>query len=155
MKFRDYNKYDVYEDGRIYSYKSKKFLKPGTSTSGYQIVSLSNNEGEIKKYQLHRVVYETFSGEPIPEGLQVNHIDECKTNNHINNLNLMTCKENINWGSANERRSKKVGAFKYGNLVFTFQSTQDAGRQGFTQSSVAACCRGERKKHKGFEWRYL
>lgn len=155
MTFRDYNKYEVFEDGHIYSYKSKKFLKPGTSTSGYQIVSLSNNEGEIKKYQLHRVVYEAVTGEPIPEGLQVNHIDECKTNNHINNLNLMTCKENINWGSAKERRSKKVGAFKYGKIVFTFKSTQDAGRQGFTQSSVSACCRGERKKHKGFEWRYF
>ena len=27
-KFRDYDKYEVFEDGRIWSYKSKKFLKP-------------------------------------------------------------------------------------------------------------------------------
>ena len=179
MTFRDYSKYEVYEDGRIYSYKSKKFLKPGTSTSGYQVVSLSNNEGEIKKYQLHRVVYESFTGEQIPEGLQINHIDECKTNNHINNLNLMTCKENINYGTANLRRgksvsksntnniklstalinntklSKQVGAFKNGELIMSFPSIAECGRQGFNSGNVSSCCRGKLKTHKGYEWRYL
>ena len=153
--FRNYSKYKVYEDGKIWSYSQKKFLKPEINHNGYQIVSLSDNEGKIKKYQVHRVVYESVTGSPIPEGMQVNHIDECKTNNHINNLNLMTCKENINWGGGIERRSKKVGAFKDGKLIFTFQSTQEAGRNGFCQVSVARCCRGEKKTHKGFDWKYI
>ena len=163
-KFRNFDKYEIYEDGRIWSYKTKRFLKPKTNQYGYQQVALSDNEGNRKNYQVHRVVYETFSGSPIPNNLQCNHINEIKTDNRFCNLNLMTPKENTNWGSGIERcrkaringkGSKKVGAFKNGELIFTFPSTSEAGRQGFCQTSVAACCRGKLKTHNGFEWRYL
>ena len=114
-KFRNYDNYEVYEDGRIYSYLHKKFLKPWTIKNGYQIVWLYNNEGKKKKYLLHRIVYETFSGAPIPPNMQVNHISEAKDENFFANLNLMTPKENINYGTGISRRTKKrskqVGAF--------------------------------------------
>ena len=164
MKFRNYDKYEVYEDGRIWSYKTKRFLKPKTNQYGYQQVTLSDNEGNRKKYQVHRVVYETFSGEPIPPNMQCNHINEIKTDNRFCNINLMTPKQNTNWGSGIERCrkaringkcSKPVGAFKNGKIIFNFPSTSEAGRQGFCQTSVAACCRGKLKTHKRFEWRYL
>lgn len=169
MKFRNYTDYEVYEDGRIYSYKRKKFLKPKTEKSGYQKVSLSDNEGKIKNYYIHRVVYESFSGEPIPYDMQINHIDERKDNNMISNLELMSRKENIRWGTGIERSakaraksminntkiSKAVGAFKGGKLVITFPSTQEAGRNGFDSSNVAACCNGKRKTHKGFQWKFI
>ena len=165
-KFRNYDKYEVFEDGRIYSYISKKFLKPYTNKNGYQQVALSDNEGNIKMYLLHRVVYETFSGSPIPEGMQVNHINEDKTDNRFfENLNLMTPKQNTNWGSGiercrkantnNQKKSKTVGAFKNNELVMTFPSTRECGRNGFYSSNVSACCRGERKTHKGYTWRYI
>ena len=159
-KFRKYDNYEIYADGRIWSYSHKKWLKPITMKNGYQRVWLTDNEGKSKMYLLHRVVYETFSGRPIPEGMQVNHINEDKTDNRFfENLNLMTPKQNINWGSARERmiksKSKQVGAFKDGKLVMAFQSTMEAGRQGFCQSSVSDCCNGKQKTHKGFEWSYL
>ena len=54
------------------------------------------------------IEYEAFNG-PIPEGMQVNHIDENTLNNNLENLNLMTPSENINWGTRNERdRLKKI-----------------------------------------------
>ena len=158
--FRNYSKYKVYEDGKIWSYSQKKFLKPVINHNGYQRVHLSDNEGKRKLYFVHRVVWEAVTGYPIPEGMQVNHIDECKTNNHINNLNLMTCKENINFGTGIERRAKKVGAFKNGEIVLTFPSTAEAGRNGFNKGAVAACCRNcfnreGNNKYKGFEWKYI
>ena len=170
MTFRDYTKYEVLEDGRIWSYSHKKWLPPMTRKDGYQQVCLVDNEGKRKMYMVHRVVYESVTGEPIPEGLQVNHIDECKTNNHINNLNLMTHKENVNWGTGiqrcskarinNPKRSKQVGAFKDGELVMTFPSIEECGRQGFCRSSVSSCCRNcylieGNNIFKGFEWRYI
>lgn len=173
-KFRNFEKYDVYEDGRIWSYSHKKFLKPITKKNGYQQVALTDNEGKCKWYFLHRVVYETFSGEPIPPNMQVNHIDEKKDNNARSNLNLMSAKQNINWGSGISRRaktqskvlinnpksSKAVGAFKNGNLVMAFPSLMEAQRQGFNHSAVFYCCRNcyireGNNKYKGFEWRYL
>ena len=163
--FRDYTKYEIYEDGRIWSYKTNRFLKPETDKVGYKLVVLSDNEGKIKTYKLHRVVYEAVSGEPIPKGFEVNHIDEDKSNNRFSNLNLMTHKENCNWGTGIERQaksmtnnpkiSKAVGAFKNCELVMTFQSMSEAERQGFSQGNIWFCCNGKIKTHKGFEWRYI
>lgn len=157
--FRDFKNYEVFEDGKIWSYKTNRFLKPQTEKNGYQRVALSDNEGQKKIYYLHRIVYESVSGEPIPEGMQINHIDERKDNNQKSNLNLMSRKENIRWGSGIARRaktqSKQVGAFKNDELVMTFHSIMEASRNGFNQGHISSCCNGERKTHKGFEWRYI
>ena len=174
-KFRNYDNYEIYADGRIYSYYTNKFLKPQTLPSGYQQVGLVDNEGNFKTYRLHRVIYEAITGEPIPEGYEINHISEAKDENFFENLQLVTHKDNCNYGSRNSRirkantnnqklskantnnpkRSKQVGAYKDGELVMTFPSTEEAGRQGFSQCNIVSCCNGERKTHKGFQWRYI
>lgn len=157
--FRNYSNYEVFSDGRIWSYKTKKFLKPRTQKNGYQVVCLYDNEGNVKQYLLHRVIYESVTGKPIPKCMQINHRSEVKTENFFENLELMSPKQNSNYGSRNSRvskaLSKQVGAFKNGELVITFQSTQEASRQGFCQSRISDCCNGKRKTHKGFEWRYV
>ena len=158
-KFRNFEKYEVYPDGKIWSYSRNKWLKPITDKDGYQVVCLTDNEGKRKMYFVHRVVWESVTGEPIPEGMQINHRSEVKMENMISNLELMTPKQNINYGTGIQRchktQSKQVGAYKDGKLVMTFQSTAEARRQGFNQGAVAACCRGAKnyKTHKGFEWR--
>lgn len=169
-KFRNYDNYDVFEDGRIWSYKTKIFLKPYTRKDGYQQVNLSDNEGKRKSYLLHRVVYEAVTGEPIPKGFEINHRSEVKTENMITNLELMSHKQNVNYGSGiershkaltnNQKISKAVGAFKDGKLVMTFPSISECGRQGFNQGNVCSCCRNclnkpGNNKYKGFEWRYI
>ncbi len=165
MKFRDFTKYEVFEDGRIYSYKSKKFLKPGTVRGGYKQVHLTDNEGKAKMYYLHRVVWEAVTREPIPKGYEINHISEDKDENVITNLELVTPKQNCNWGSRNTRigksntnnpkLSKAVGAFKDEKLVMVFPSTNEAGRNGFDKGAVSKCCNGKWTHYKGFEWKYI
>lgn len=167
--FKNFTKYEVYDDGRIWSYKSNKFLKPSTNNKGYKQVNLYDNEGKMKCYFVHRIVYESVTGEPIPENLECNHIDEDKTNCSFANLNLMSRKENMNWGTRTERaakaringvRSKAVGAYRNGELVFTFPSTREAGRNGFDQRNVSKCCRNcfhrvGNNVYKGYEWRFI
>lgn len=159
--FRNYSKYEIYDDGRIWSYKTKRFLKPIKGPNGYQQVHLSDNEGKIKLYYIHRVVWEAVTGEPIPKGFEINHISENKTENMISNLELVSHKENINFGTRTQRCSKQVGAFnKNGELVMTFPSTAEAGRQGFNQGAIAACCRNcymieGNNVYNGFTWKYI
>ena len=164
MKFRDYEKYEVFDDGRIWSYSRNKFLKPSTLPNGYQQVYLTDNEGNAKMYYIHRVVWESVNGTPIPDGYEINHINENKEDNRFENLNLMTHKDNINFGSRTERatkskingkRSKAVGAYINDELIFTFPSTQEAQRLGFHSGAVSACCIGKRKTHKGYTWKYI
>ena len=98
--------YQISNLGRVKSFYSGyvKILKLKI-TNGYYRIGLRKN-GKRKFYQIHRLVYETFIGE-IPQGIQVNHINEVKTDNRLENLNLMTPKENINWGTGIQRRAEK------------------------------------------------
>lgn len=165
--FRDFSNYDVCEDGLIWSKSHKKFLKPATTKDGYQQVCLYDNEGKKHSELVHRVVFCAVNGLwEIPEGFQINHKNEFqKHQNAIWNLELVTPKQNINYGTRNSRvsaaltnrpdKSKRVAAFKNGELVMVFPSIMEAHRNGYSCSHVCSCCRGERKIHKGFEWRYL
>lgn len=141
----------------------EKILKPGINQYGYYQVELYKNSIG-KMYQVHRLVYEAFNGQ-IPEGLQVNHINEIKTDNRLENLNLMTPKENTNYGTGIERRSKKQinGKKSKPVLQFTlddifvkeFPSAMQVEREtGFAFSNICACCRGKLKQAYGYIWKY-
>lgn len=134
-----------------------RLLKPFKSKGGYLRVSLWK-DGNIKKFFVHRLVYETFNGK-IPDGMQVNHINENKTDNRLENLNLMTPKENTNWGGGikrhTEKESKQVLQLTLdGELVREWPSSREAGRNGFGQGSISRCCLGKQKHHKGYIWKY-
>lgn len=102
-------KYQISDWGRVrdtnYRNTNKsKIRKLQINIWGYNCIRITQN-GIINHYFIHRLVYETFVGK-IPENMQVNHIDENKTNNHLCNLNLMTPKENSNYGTRNKRLSE-------------------------------------------------
>lgn len=84
--------YAITEDGRVWSYLRNKWLKPRIKSTGYFQITLIK-DGKVKSFAIHRLVYETFKGQ-IPEGLTVDHIDGCKDNNNIFNLQLLTRGDN-------------------------------------------------------------
>lgn len=133
-----------------------RILKPGKKKNGYLYVRLSKN-GITKNFYVHRLVYEAFNG-AIPDGYEVNHINEIKTDNRYpENLNLLTPKENCNYGSRNKKLSSLFGFRLYqltldDELVKEWSSSREAGRHGFDQGHVVDCCNGKRKTHKGFKW---
>lgn len=168
--YKNFSNYEIFADGRIWSKVRKKWKKPSKKSDGYMKICLKDDDGKQHTPNVHTVIFLAVNGlHKLPKGYEINHIDEDKTNNAIWNLELVTRKENINWGTGNERRSKalkgkipaanppkRVGAYdKNGELVMVFPSTAEAGRQGYNQGSVCACCNGKRKTHKGYEWRYL
>ena len=132
-------------------WEEEKILKPKIEKSGYQRVGLWKNVG--KWYLVHRLVYEAFVGD-IPKGMQVNHINEIKSDNRLENLNLMTPKENTNWGSRNERISKKQTNGKCSKpvlqidkntneIIAEFPSLREVERQlGIRKSDISMCCNG-------------
>ena len=88
----NFDNYYIYDDGRIYSIKSRKFLNP-YNIRGYLKIDLYSNN-KRNKFFVHRLVYETFKGQ-IPEGLQIDHINGIRDDNRLENLRLLTSKENI------------------------------------------------------------
>lgn len=140
----------------------EKILKQQLVCGYYQIGLYKQS---IQKFhQVHRLVWSAFNG-PIPEGYEVNHINEIKTDNRLENLNLMTHKENCNWGTGIERCTKKRinGKCSKPVLQFTLEdvfikkypSTHQAEREtGFNSSDISSCCNGKRKTAHGFKWKY-
>lgn len=151
--------YQVSNCGRVKSIKfgKERILKLRTDKDGYFKVDLSKNN-KLKTFTVHRLVAEAFL--PNPDNLPlINHKDECKTNNNVNNLEWCNSKYNINFGTRNEKASKKLSkpVLQYtleGEFVKEWSSTMECGRNGYNQGNVAACCRGERKTYKGFLWEY-
>lgn len=138
--------------------RKEKILKPKLTRNGYYLIELYKNSNG-KFYLVHRLVWEAFNGQ-IPEGLQVNHINEIKTDNRLSNLNLMTHKENINFGTRTERQVKKcskaVLQFDLNdNFIKEYPSTRQVERElGFAQPNISACCNGKLKQAYGFKWKY-
>ena len=133
--------------------KKEKILKHGSSKEGYLRVNLCK-EGKVTTHTVHRLVAQAFIPNPDNKS-QVNHKDEDKTNNKVENLEWVTNKENINYGTRIERCSKPIyGINVKTNEKIEFSSTREAGRSGFNQGNIVNCLKGRRKSHKGYKWFY-
>lgn len=101
--------YQVSNWGSIRSNKSGSWLpmKPHTDKKGYCRVLLSNGRKCKKSLSVHRLVYETFVAE-IPEGLEIDHINGIRNDNRLENLRVVTHKENTNNPITRMRRSESV-----------------------------------------------
>ena len=130
-----------------------RILKPVTNDRGYLCVELWKNN-KRKSCKVHRLVAEAFI--PNPYNLpMINHRDEDKTNNRVENLEWCDAKYNSNYGTRNERLSKSVLQYDLeGNFIKEWKSTAECGRNGYNYGNVAACCLGKQKTHKGFIWKY-
>ena len=106
-----FSRYLISTDGKIYSLKSDRLLPQGITERGYKQVDVYNDMGVKMHMKVHRLVYMAHVG-VIPNGLQVNHKDENKTNNCIDNLELMTNKENCSYGTRNARISKAMKRYR-------------------------------------------
>ena len=160
--------YKVSNFGRILSLNYRntgksELMTPVDNGCGYLKVGLWKN-GKTKQCLVHRLIAQTFL--PNPDNLpEINHIDEDKTNNRVDNIEWKSHKDNINHGTRNERvskaeindpnKSKRVIQLTLdGVLIREWPSASECGRNGFNKGHVAACCRGEEKSHKGFRFMY-
>lgn len=91
-KLINFDNYYIHDDGRIYSIKYKKYLKPKYNKT-YLCIGLCDNNKKRKWFFVHRLVYEAFKGQ-IPEGLEVDHINGIRDDNRLSNLRLLTKIEN-------------------------------------------------------------
>lgn len=154
--------YEVSNLGRVMNSRTGRVLKPRKTRNSYLQVGLCKN-GVMKQYYIHRIVAETFIKNP--DGFSdVNHIDENKHNNCVENLEWCTHIKNVRHGTCIERMIKTLTNGKNskqvyqctpdGELVRVWPSTAECGRNGFERSSVTNCCLNKRRTYKGYKWSY-
>jgi len=151
--------YTIYSNGKVWSNKHNKFLKPSKDEKGYLRIGLYLN-GKAKTYKLHRLISECFINK-IEGKTQINHKDCNKLNNDISNLEWCNNSENQKhhhrviktgylFGMKNhkakitEQQMKEIRA-KYATHKYT--QTQLADEYNITQSAVSQIISNKIRKY--------
>lgn len=121
-----------------------------------------SKDGKQKHYYIHVLVATTFI--PNPDNLpEVNHIDENKANNKVDNLEWCNHLYNSNYGTRMKKEhishinhpklSKHVLCVETGII---YDSAHEANRQTNANiTNICKVCRGERNTAGGYHWKYV
>ena len=140
-------------------YSGKKiYLKYKIDKYGYYAVTIRKN-GIPKTTTVHRLVAQAFISNPnnLP---CINHKDENKTNNRVDNLEWCTIKYNNNYGTHYDRmaEAKSKMVFQYslnGEFIKSYKNSIIASKStGIGKNGIRRCARGERNKCGGYKWKY-
>lgn len=115
-------------------------MKTEINNSGY-VLGRMRRDGEITTRTIHRLVYETFIGE-IPEGLEIDHIDNNKTNNKLSNLRLLTRAENMQRVD-NNRKTKVAILYKNGTRKEYNSIVEAAKCSGISRDTITRITSGK------------
>lgn len=166
--------YEVSNLGNIRSVtriKKGKTLKPLKRSHGYLAIQLwgkGGNSRGFKTFSIHRLVAEAFIPNP-NNYLEVNHIDEDKTNNKVENLEWCDRVYNCRIGTRGQRISKanvdnpkkcrKIAQYtKEGVYINTYSSLKEANEKtGVPKSNICKNAKGnEWYSHAGgYVWKYI
>lgn len=152
---KNFSNYYITSCGKIWNYKLNRFIAQRTDKDGYKITTMIDDNGKRYDFKVHRLVAMEYI--PNPDNLPlINHKDEIKNHNWINNLEWCTYKYNSNYGSINERKritfGKRVKCIETGEI---FYSSNEAGEKlGVDGSHIRAVCRGDRKSAYGYHWEW-
>lgn len=168
LGFLGFPNYEVSNLGNVkslnyHSTGKAQLLKQRIHKDGYSEVKLSrNNKGKI--FKVHRLVASAFILNPsnLP---QINHKDENKSNNCVENLEWCTAEYNANYGTRNKRMAEKITNGKTskpvkqfdlrGNFIKEFPSISEVQRKlGYSFKNISKNCLGQRRQAYGYRWSY-
>jgi NUMOD4 motif./HNH endonuclease. len=150
-RYGNISKYEV--KGRIISQWKRK--------DGYMSVTLRSMKTQ-STLLVHRLVIETFV--PNPDNLQlVNHKDENKSNNNVENLEWCTPSYNNTYNNIHMKKNmpfkKRVRQMTFdGEVIAEYESAADAARQtGLSNGGISSSCNGKKgfERYHGYNWEYI
>lgn len=163
--------YYVTDTGQVWNEARKMYLKQYEMNRGYMVVGLRDDNG--KRHSglcVHNLVANCFL-HLLQKGENVHHRNHDKKDNRLNNLEIIDGGEHLrmHWKdgtydglkNGTSMPAKAVAQIDmYGQLIKVWPSTREAGRNGYDQSAVAHCCKGEgwgadQHTYKGFKWLWL
>ena len=139
-------------------YRGREISTRRSKNNGYLLVNLSWRSKKMT-FSVHRLVANAFIDNPanLP---QINHINEDKTDNRVENLEWCTNSYNCKYGNRNatmiQQRRKPVSQFlDDGTFIKSYESLGEASRStGIRASHICCVCKGYIRKAGGYIWRY-
>ena len=174
MEWRDIKGYEglyqVSDEGEVKSLgngnssnSKERILKSANNGWGYLQVLLYKN-GKRKRFLIHKLVAMMFL--PNPSNLpEINHKDENKQNNKVDNLEFCDRKYNTNYGTRNQKiaeknsngkSSKPVTQYSLnGHFIRQYPSTMEVQRTfGYNHNYISSACIGKYNQAYGYRWSY-
>lgn len=166
---KDFPNYEVSNLGQVRNIKTGRTLKPYVNLGGgkgYYKVRLTSAPYQTKQFFVHRLVAEAFIPKEKEEYTDVNHIDEDRLNNNVDNLQWCTRSYNTSYGTAQARHSatykknKDKDIVKYdlgGNQLERFDTIVKAAlsvEDGKAQSLSVVLNNDAKQTYKGYIWRF-
>ena len=182
LRVKDFEDYTIDEIGNVFSIRKNKYLKQTINRNGYCKVTLQKDKYK-KTFSVHRLVAQAYL-KNYSNTLQVNHINGIKTDNRVENLEMVTAKENMqkaveiglfdkckeiqrknaiknNLGKyhilASESAKKRVAKYdKNNNLIQVYNSITEASRKNnINITSISYSANGKRKTGGGYIWHFV
>lgn len=179
----DFERYTITKDGKIFSKRYNRYMLGTPNRDNYLTICLRCIDQKPRVFYFHRVIWFYFNGE-IPQDYEINHKNEDKTNNSLDNLELLTRSDNVNYGTRTERAStsnsivqkgKKLTKEHIDKLILAhskkpilqydietkepikeWQSSRQVERElGFNCSTIGKVVRGIYSQAYGYGWRYI
>ena len=142
--------YWVSDQGRVKN-KEGKIMKPRLN-KGYYTLSLFKNN-HYTNFSVHKLVALAFIPNSDPKKNQVNHKDENKFNNRVDNLEFCTPLYNSNYGTRNERIGRKVKCIETGEI---FKTAAEAARYyNCDRHTIARSAFNNQTLSNGLTWQYI
>lgn len=147
---KDHKGYEVSSLGQVR--KDGRIVKQ-TDHVGYRKIFIKN-----ESYRVHRLVAQAFIGNV--EGMQINHKDFNRSNNRLENLEILTHRGNIDHYLAHKKCGKKTAQYtKDGVLIKVFDSMGDAlrslGLNPDHNGGISNAATGKCKTYRGYIWKYV
>lgn len=143
--------YQVSSCGRVkslnYNHTGKeKIMKPNKDTNGYLQVNLFK-EGKSNTFLVHRLAAQAFLPNPLNLP-QINHKDENKENNRLDNIEWCTNQYNCDYS-----KSKQILCVETNKI---YKSLTEAYRQTEIHiGNISSCCNGKRQTAGGYHWKFI
>lgn len=167
-----FENYEVSNKGKVRNKETGNVLNPWIINSGYLSLIIINNKGKPKHKTIHRLVAENFISNTDTSKNIVNHIDNNKLNNCVENLEWVSYKGNsahankqgrLNTYSAREKLSSVSKKAIYqkdmeGNIIKLWDSPSEAEKESngyFSSSKISSVAHGKRKHHRNYIWEYV
>lgn len=156
----NYPSYMVSNMGRVKSLNfgrtgKEGIMSPRKSGNGHLKITLSNGITKTD-FLVHRLVATHFI--PNPNNLpEVNHKDEDKTNNCVDNLEWCDRRYNVNYGKHSPKIVLSKSVIQYsldGYMLKVWDSISDAQKEVPNTRKICDCCQGKRNKAGGYIWKY-